>query len=116
MRTHGVAFDLDDKRTLGTEIDVRFGGTLTPVQQEAAEVLLAHDLGVLVAPPGVGKTVIGTYLVAKRRRSTLILVHRGPGRQNRDSSRRDRTRDRVRDRSACRCRRDRRASDGAGLT
>jgi len=78
MHTHGVAFDLDDKRTLGTEIDVRFGGTLTPVQQEAAEVLLAHDLGVLVAPPGVGKTVIGTYLVAKRRRSTLILVHRGP--------------------------------------
>ncbi len=32
----------------------------------------------LVAPPGVGKTVIGTYLLAARRRSTLILVHRGP--------------------------------------
>jgi superfamily II DNA or RNA helicase len=78
MRTHGVAFDLDDKRTIGTEIDAQFGGTLTTVQQEAAEVLLAHELGVLVAPPGVGKTVIGTYLVATRRRSTLILVHRGP--------------------------------------
>ena len=29
-----------------------------------------------MAPPGIGKTVLGTYLVAQRRRSTLILVHR----------------------------------------
>jgi superfamily II DNA or RNA helicase len=30
------------------------------------------------AGPGVGKTVIGTYLTAARGRSTLVLVHRGP--------------------------------------
>ena len=78
MRAHGIAFNLDDKRTVGTEIAAQFGGTLTTGQQEAAEALLAHELGVLVAPPGVGKTVIGTYLVATRRRSTLILVHRTP--------------------------------------
>ncbi|MCL4756379.1 MAG: DEAD/DEAH box helicase family protein, partial [Myxococcales bacterium] len=40
--------------------------------------MLAHDAGVFVAPPGIGKTVIGTYLVAKRACSTLILVHRRP--------------------------------------
>lgn len=28
--------------------------------------------------PGIGKTVLGTYLVAQRARSTLILVHRRP--------------------------------------
>jgi superfamily II DNA or RNA helicase len=39
---------------------------------------LAHDAGVFVAPPGVGKTVVGTYLVAARARNTLILVHRQP--------------------------------------
>ncbi len=31
-----------------------------------------------MAPPGVGKTVVGTYLVAARARSTLVLVHRQP--------------------------------------
>src|SRR5206468_3835443 len=45
---------------------------------QAAEALLQHDIGVFVAPPGVGKTVLGTYLVAKRGRSTLVLVHRQP--------------------------------------
>jgi superfamily II DNA or RNA helicase len=38
--------------------------------------MIDHDTGVLVAPPGSGKTVIGVNLLANRRRSTLILVHR----------------------------------------
>ena len=48
------------------------------VQEQAAKALLAHDTGVLVAPPGTGKTVVGTYLIAMRRRNTLVLVHRKP--------------------------------------
>lgn len=78
LRDHGIAFDVEDQRTAGAELAVRFHGALTRVQQEAVRALLAHDIGVLVAPPGVGKTVIGTYIVAARGRSTLILVHRRP--------------------------------------
>src|SRR6185295_5611299 len=73
-----IAFDVEDKRSTGEPIALRFHGTLTAVQEQAVHALLAHDLGVLVAPPGVGKTVIGTYLVAARACSTLILVHRRP--------------------------------------
>ena len=59
-------------------MEVDFNGQLTTVQRAAVTALLAHDIGVFVAPPGIGKTVVGTYLVAQRARSTLILVHRQP--------------------------------------
>jgi superfamily II DNA or RNA helicase len=78
LREHGVALDVADQRTLGTRFAPRFQGTLTAVQEQAAQALLAHDDGVFVAPPGAGKTVIGTYLVAARACSTLVLVHRRP--------------------------------------
>lgn len=59
-------------------LELRFQGVLTEVQDKAARALIAHDTGVFVGPPGVGKTVIGTYLVAARACSTLVLVHRKP--------------------------------------
>jgi len=31
-----------------------------------------------VAPPGIGKTVLGTHLISQRACSTLVLVHRKP--------------------------------------
>jgi hypothetical protein len=74
----GVRLDLSDERTTGEPLDTRFAGTLTATQEQAASALLRHDLGVLCAPPGVGKTVIAARLIAARGRSTLVLVHRKP--------------------------------------
>jgi hypothetical protein len=76
LTEHGVGIRLDDQRVLGESLKVHFQGHLTEVQEQAARSLLTHDLGVFVAPPGVGKTVVGTYLAAARGRSTLVLVHR----------------------------------------
>jgi len=73
---HGISLEVDDQRTVGTALDVRFEGQLTDSQLSAVRVLSAHDTGVFVAPPGVGKTVVGAYLVAERARNALILVHR----------------------------------------
>jgi hypothetical protein len=78
MRNHGIAVDIEDQRVGGERFPLEFQGTLTSVQQSAADALYAHDTGVLVAPPGVGKTVVGTYLIAARGCSTLVLVHRQP--------------------------------------
>ncbi len=78
LHAHGAALKVEDQRQEGEALDVELVGELTAVQQEAAEALLRHDIGVFVAPPGVGKTVLGTFLVAKRGRSTLVLVHRQP--------------------------------------
>jgi superfamily II DNA or RNA helicase len=55
---------------------VKFTGVLHPHQKKALRDLARHDMGVLVAPPGSGKTVIACALVAKRKLPTLILVHR----------------------------------------
>jgi superfamily II DNA or RNA helicase len=78
LREHDSALVVEDQRCDGKPLDVTFQGQLTPVQKKAARSLLCDDIGVLVAPPGVGKTVVGTYLIAARARSTLVLVHRQP--------------------------------------
>ena len=78
LRDHGITLEVEDQRTGGDPLGFRFRGKLTSVQQAAVEALCAHEIGVFVAPPGVGKTVVGTYLVAARGCSTLILVHRKP--------------------------------------
>ncbi len=78
LAEHGVTLEVTDQRASGEELRLHFQGTLTPLQQRAASALLAHEIGVLVAPPGSGKTVVGTWLVAERRCSTLIVVHRRP--------------------------------------
>ncbi len=78
LRDHGSALLVEDQRCAGTPLHVTFEGQLTPIQKKAARALLREDIGVLVAPPGVGKTVIGTYLIAARARNALVLVHRQP--------------------------------------
>ncbi len=78
LNEHGASLNIEDLRQSGTPFESSFQGTLTPIQEEAVKNLLAHDTGVFVAPPGIGKTVVGTYLVAARCCSTLILVHRKP--------------------------------------
>ncbi len=74
----GGAVSFDDKRVAGDSIQARFRGELTEVQKRALSSVLPHDIGVVVAPPGTGKTVLGAALVAERGVSTLILVHRKP--------------------------------------
>ncbi len=70
--------EVEELRSLGDPVDVSFFGELTDAQHQAAKAILKRDNGVIVAPPGFGKTVLGTYLIAARMCSTLILVHRQP--------------------------------------
>jgi superfamily II DNA or RNA helicase len=78
LRHNGIALEVSDERSSGSALSYTFHGALTDEQQVAVNALLAHDIGTFVAPPGVGKTVVGTYLVAARACSTLIVVHRRP--------------------------------------
>lgn len=78
LTAHSIPLDLADERIGGDAVPLSFRSRLTVRQDEAAHALLEHETGVLVSPPGTGKTVIGAWLVAARSRSTLVLVHRQP--------------------------------------
>ena len=67
---------IQDKRTPGTSLGLRFSGTLHPEQETAAAAMLAHDTGVLAATTAFGKTVLAAHLIAARGVNTLVLVHR----------------------------------------
>lgn len=72
----GSRLAVTDVRNPGREIDLTLAAELTITQAAAVDGLLAHDDGVLVAPPGSGKTVIACAVIAERGTSTLILVDR----------------------------------------
>jgi superfamily II DNA or RNA helicase len=74
----GGEVEIHDLRPKHEKIKIAFQGTLSPVQDEAVKAVLAHDQGVLVAPPGSGKTVMGCAITAARSLPALILVHRKP--------------------------------------
>jgi hypothetical protein len=54
----GSRLDITDHRSPGTAQAITCSAVLTPAQRGAVTELTRHDLGVLVAPPGAGKTVM----------------------------------------------------------
>lgn len=65
-----------DERFVGNKIEVKFNGSLREEQQIAIDHMLKYDNGILCAPTGFGKTVIGCKLIAERKVNTLILVNK----------------------------------------
>ena len=72
LESAGIKPNVVDERFQGTEIDVGFHGQLTSMQERAVTELARYDDGILVAPSGSGKTVVGIYMIAARRRNTLV--------------------------------------------
>ena len=71
-----VKIDLEDKTIAGEEIHLHFQGELREQQAKVVAQLMERDLSLLHAPTAFGKTVVAAAVIAKRRRNTLVLVHR----------------------------------------
>lgn len=72
----GASVTVQDERAGGSRCGWRFSGELRPEQQAAVREMSRYDVGILCAPPGAGKTVMGCALIARQRTSVLVLVHR----------------------------------------
>jgi superfamily II DNA or RNA helicase len=67
---------IQDERVAGKRVAVKFTGKLRNDQNTAVRNMMKHDMGVLCAPTAFGKTVTAAAMIARRKVSTLILVHR----------------------------------------
>ena len=76
LESAGATVDIQDARPVGNRVRWTFHGELRPEQSAAVQEMAKHDYGVLCAPPGAGKTVMGCALIARHRTATLVLVHR----------------------------------------
>jgi hypothetical protein len=69
----GSRLDVTEERTPATQQEFTFTATLTSVQDAAVTNLARHDLGVLIAPPGAGKTVMACAVIAARQARSAAI-------------------------------------------
>ncbi|MDQ2839433.1 MAG: DEAD/DEAH box helicase [Actinomycetota bacterium] len=74
----GSRLDVTDVFPPSVAADFTLMARLRPDQEQAVDAMGAHDLGVLVAPPGSGKTVVACALIALHQVPTLVIVDRQP--------------------------------------
>ncbi|MFA5945704.1 MAG: DEAD/DEAH box helicase family protein [Patescibacteria group bacterium] len=76
LRTRGIPFLIRDERTALPDATFTSTIELRPEQTDAVNLAMAVEQGVIVAPPGSGKTIMGLELIARRGQPALILTHR----------------------------------------
>lgn len=77
LNENNIKFDLKDERVILKPIDFESTAIkLFDYQKEAVDGLLSSENGILVAPPGSGKTIIAIDLISKLKQPALILVHK----------------------------------------
>lgn len=69
-------YHLNDERKKLREVKYSFKGSLYDYQKAAIDTAVKKEMGIIVAPPASGKTIIGLSIVAQKEQPALIIVHR----------------------------------------
>ena len=76
FETSGIEYEIEDKRSNGSQINVTFTGELRENQDKAVDKILRYENGILNAATAFGKTVVCSNVITRRKTSTLVLVGR----------------------------------------
>lgn len=76
LKDENLPFVIDDYRKKHDPISFNSNINLYPYQRKVLEVALKNNSGVIVAPPGTGKTIISLALISELKQPALIIVHR----------------------------------------
>ncbi|MDD3859337.1 MAG: DEAD/DEAH box helicase family protein [Bacteroidales bacterium] len=75
-KQESISFKVIDNRNKLDAVEFDSEIKLLPHQEKAIEKIAEKDFGVIVSPPGSGKTIIGLEIIAQKRQPALIVVHR----------------------------------------
>jgi superfamily II DNA or RNA helicase len=75
-KQESISFKVIDNRKKLDSVEFDTEIELLPQQEIALEKIADKDFGVIVSPPGSGKTIIGLEIIAQKRQPALIIVHR----------------------------------------
>jgi len=75
-KEHNIDNEFIDERRKNDFVHFSFNIPLKEYQIPVVEATSKKDFGVIVAPPGAGKTVMALKIIADRQQSALIVVHR----------------------------------------
>lgn len=73
---HNIPFEFKDERKLQQTISFNTTFRLREHQEKTVCAAEKKQFGIIVAPPGTGKTIIGLQIIANKKQPTLIIVHR----------------------------------------
>jgi len=76
LEENSIKYRIIDERKLLDPISFKSKIKLYDHQKQALSKFIDKDFGVLVAPPGAGKTIMGLELIVRKKQPALILVHR----------------------------------------
>lgn len=75
-KENNIGFDFKDERIKRPLTQFNCQVDLRHYQKPVIEYASKKDFGIIVAPPGTGKTVIALKIIADKQQPTLIVVHR----------------------------------------
>lgn len=71
-----IEYDFSDERKKLAPVIFNFSAQLREHQKKVIQSAAKKEMGVIVAPPGSGKTIMGLKIIAEKQQPALIIVHR----------------------------------------